>query len=159
MPHYEVAVAVLMNGEKIYIQRRPEEGLLGGLWELPGGKREGRETLEACVRREVFEETGLCATIIDRLDPVRHAYTHFKVTIHPFLCMGSGEERKKGAPHRWVSLGSLGRFAFPAANRKIFDQIRREQSEEAPRSSRLLIAAETRPHYGSAPRRLPRPSR
>jgi 8-oxo-dGTP pyrophosphatase MutT (NUDIX family) len=29
-----------------------------GMWGLPGGQREVRESLEACVIRELFEETG-----------------------------------------------------------------------------------------------------
>ncbi len=152
VPHHDIAVGILVRYDKIYIQRRPDDGLLGGLWELPGGKRERGETLEACVRREVLEETGLTAEVYGRLALVRHAYSHFKVTLHPFLCRSSGAARTPPAlPHRWVSVRSLHRYAFPTANKKIFEDLTRRIRAGAP--SALPIAAETPPRYGieSAP--------
>src|SRR5258707_10284999 len=58
VPHKEVAIGVIWDGDRFYVQRRAEEGLLGGLWEFPGGKREKGETFEECLRREIREETG-----------------------------------------------------------------------------------------------------
>lgn len=43
-PFYEVAVGVILRRGRVLISRRPEEGLLGGLWEFPGGKVEGGES-------------------------------------------------------------------------------------------------------------------
>ena len=56
IPHYEVTAAVIQKGGKILITQRPEKGLLGGLWEFPGGKQKPGESLEECLKREIAEE-------------------------------------------------------------------------------------------------------
>ncbi len=51
----------LFFGEKLLVYLRDErDGLLySGMWDLPGGGREGNESPEACVLRELDEEFGL----------------------------------------------------------------------------------------------------
>ncbi|MFQ5751941.1 MAG: A/G-specific adenine glycosylase, partial [bacterium] len=58
-PHFHVAVGIIWKQGKILIDQRPQEGLLGGLWEFPGGKQETGETLEECLKREIQEEMGI----------------------------------------------------------------------------------------------------
>lgn len=59
------AKIALFNGPEILVYRRDRTPVLlhAGRWDLPGGGREGEETPEQCVLREVEEEFGL------RLDP------------------------------------------------------------------------------------------
>jgi A/G-specific adenine glycosylase len=63
IPHWSVGAAVLRRGGKVLIARRPEGGLLGGLWEFPGGKCERGESLAACVQRELEEELGIAVKV------------------------------------------------------------------------------------------------
>ena len=58
-PHYEIVVAVIAKNGRYLLGRRPTGGLLGGLWEFPGGKVESGETHEAALLREVREELGM----------------------------------------------------------------------------------------------------
>ncbi|HQF97959.1 MAG: A/G-specific adenine glycosylase, partial [Acidobacteria bacterium] len=51
-------VAVIRKNGRVLLQKRPETGLLAGLWEFPGGKVEAGETLRAALRRELREERG-----------------------------------------------------------------------------------------------------
>ncbi|MEM3165074.1 MAG: A/G-specific adenine glycosylase [Halobacteria archaeon] len=125
VPRHEAAVGVVRRGERILIALRPSAGLLGGLWELPGGKRKPGESLAGCAAREIAEETGLRVRAGRRLATVEHAYTHFKVTLHAYECaVAGGRARPIGcAEVRWVRPRELENYAFPRANRKLFEQI------------------------------------
>jgi len=125
-PHYDIVVGLIQREDKILIQRRPETGLLGGLWEFPGGKVESGEQGEAALRREILEETDLQVTIGDKVGTIQHAYTHFKITMTAWYCESSqGIARTHAATeNRWVTLDELKNFAFPKANNKILDLIK-----------------------------------
>jgi len=83
-PHFVAAVAVIEHQGRWLVQRRAPSGLLGGLWEFPGGTVEPGETPEAACRRELVEETGLTGVALTPVGEVRHSYSHFSVTIHVF---------------------------------------------------------------------------
>lgn len=125
-PHKEIAAAVVWKGGRVLIGRRPAEGLLGGLYELPGGKREPGETLEQACAREVLEETGLRVEVRDRLATVEHAYTHFSITLTVFHARPlGGRLRARGVEDlRFVTLDELEAYAFPRANRRILEVLR-----------------------------------
>jgi A/G-specific adenine glycosylase len=126
IPHREIAIGVVHHKGKVLIALRPAEGLLGNLWEFPGGKRDEGESLAECCRREIKEETGLDVEIRDTFAIVPHAYTHFRITIYAFHCRYlSG----KAQPHtsqaiRWVTLDELDDYAFPKANKEIIAKLR-----------------------------------
>ncbi len=121
VPHYEICVGIVRKRGRILIDRRPEEGLLGGLWEFPGGKRERGESREECVRREVLEELGIRVRVGRKVAVVRHAYSHFRVTIHAYECaFVSGRPRAiRCSAWKWARPSELSRYAFPAANARI----------------------------------------
>ncbi len=126
LPFYTVAVGVIYRSGRILIDKRKSEGLLGGLWEFPGGKKQRGESLEAALRREVREELGITVRVGRLLAVVDHAYSHFRVRIHAFECTYvSGTPRCIAcAACKWVRPGDLGRYAFPAANKKIIEILR-----------------------------------
>lgn len=125
VPVHTIAVGIIADGQKILITRRPIEGLLGGLWEFPGGKVENQETSEAACIREIKEETGLGVKITGYLTRIHHAYTHFKIKMDVFYCRKINGRTRLNGPidHRWISLGDIGRFAFPKANNKFIPLI------------------------------------
>lgn len=121
VPHYTVTAAVIQRDGRVLIARRPPNGLLGGLWEFPGGKQEPGETLAECLEREIMEELGVGIKVGEEMGVFKHAYTHFKVTLHAFTC-----DLTDGEPHpvetselRWELPEHLGKFPMGKIDRKI----------------------------------------
>ncbi|USR90592.1 A/G-specific adenine glycosylase [Phormidium yuhuli AB48] len=135
LPHKQIGVAVIWNDhQQILIDRRPEEGLLGGLWEFPGGKLEAGESYPDCIRREIQEELAIEVEVGEHLITVSHAYSHFKVSLHVYHCRHlSGEPQALESQEiRWVTLEELDEFPFPKANSKIIAALREAQGTKSP---------------------------
>ena len=108
------------------ITRRKTDGLLGGLWEFPGGKiRDAESAEDACVR-EIQEETGISVRVQSRLTQVKHAYTHFKIVMDVFICRYvEGSVQLNGpSDYCWATLDELERYPFPGANRKFMNLLK-----------------------------------
>jgi A/G-specific adenine glycosylase len=84
IPHHQAAAGVILQKGKVLIGRRPEEKLLGGLWEFPGGRREPGESLKQCLKRELKEELGISVDVGPELGAFEHTYTHFSIAVHAF---------------------------------------------------------------------------
>ena len=125
MPHHDVAAAVMWRRGRVLVCRRPAEGLLGGLWEFPGGKREPGESLEHACVREVGEETGLAVEVLRPFLSIDHAYTHFRITLHLFHCRAArGRPRTLQCEEaRFVEVGALADLPFPSANRRAIERL------------------------------------
>jgi A/G-specific adenine glycosylase len=121
VPHFIVTAAVLKRGGKILLARRPSKGLLGGMWEFPGGKMEPGESLEACLVREIREELGVEIRVSTAVGVYKHAYTHFRITLHAFLCeIAEGEPKAlEAAELAWVSPTDLGHYPMGKVDRQI----------------------------------------
>lgn len=124
-PHYDVAVGIIWKGDEILITKRPDDGLLGGLWEFPGGKCQPTESLQDCVRREILEEVNVRVRDLRHFVTVRHGYSHFRVTLHVFEGLyAGGRPRCRGCTAwAWVSPQDLHKYAFPSANHKIIRKL------------------------------------
>jgi A/G-specific adenine glycosylase len=114
---------VVRSDGAVLLARRPDDGLLGGLWEFPG------EPL-----------TGPVAGVVDGaepvaspgLRPVRHTFSHKRVTYRPELVRARGPAGTAGEPAMkepgagdlaWVRAPDLDAFALPVAQRKIAAQL------------------------------------
>ena len=128
LPFQVIGVGVVLNTDGyVLIDQRLEEGLLGGLWEFPGGKQEPGESIEACIERELKEELGIVISVGEELITLDHAYSHKKLRFVVHLCAWvSGDPQPLASQQvRWVSPDQLDTFAFPAANSKMIEALRR----------------------------------
>jgi len=134
LPIKVIGVAVIWNQQgQILIDRRREEGTMGGLWEFPGGKLEPGETIAQCIQREIYEELGIEISVGEHLITIDHAYTEFQVTLVAHKCI-----HVEGVPQtiecseiRWVSLDELDKFTFPAANLRIIAALREQKHQSS----------------------------
>jgi A/G-specific adenine glycosylase len=131
-PHYDVVAGIIwQNGNrgsdaKFLIAQRPLNGLLGGLWEFPGGKQEDGETLPEALQREIQEELAIDIQVGDFQTSVKHAYTHFRITLHAFHATHlSGDPQHIGVKdHAWVTLADLETYAFAVTDLKIIASLK-----------------------------------
>jgi A/G-specific adenine glycosylase len=132
VPHYDVAIGIVHDRGRVFIDRRPYGGMLGGLWEFPGGKVEAGEEPEDALARELREEFGMTVEAKEALPPVDHCYTHMKVTLHPFLCRLTGMDPRAGEdrPFRWVLPEEFPGYPMPRANRKVIEALFRVPRSE-----------------------------
>jgi A/G-specific adenine glycosylase len=131
VPHYTVTAAVLWRDGKVLLAKRPSKGLLGGMWEFPGGKIEKDETLEACLAREIREELGAEIQVGEPFGVYQHAYTHFRITLHAFLCeLTDGEPKPiEAAELAWVSLVDLDHYPMGKVDRQIARKLAPREDE------------------------------
>ncbi|OGP34253.1 MAG: A/G-specific adenine glycosylase [Deltaproteobacteria bacterium GWC2_65_14] len=120
IPHRSAAAAVILDGRgRVFIARRPPEGLLGGMWEFPGGEPAQGESPERFLVREIRIRWGMTIAAPERLPPVRHAYSHFRVTLVPVRFLRRAGAAPKGGEWRWISPEELEKVPFPGAARKL----------------------------------------
>ena len=128
----EVSAAVILKNGKTYIQQRPHKGLMGGLWEFPGGKLEKSESPEEALHREIQEELGVQIEVGEKILTIKHSYTKFRVTLHVFLCrLPKGRIKATSCEQwKWVTIKGLEAYPFPSANVKILEYLRGPRPQE-----------------------------
>ncbi|MCW9707696.1 A/G-specific adenine glycosylase [Fodinibius salsisoli] len=125
-PHHQIGVGIIMReDDNVLIALRPDDAMLGGLWEFPGGKQEEDEQMEDTVKRELQEELNVEVSITKPFMKLDHAYSHFKITMHAYLCeLESGTPKPKSSQEiRWIPIDELEDYPFPKANRKLTEKL------------------------------------
>lgn len=126
VPTLTVTAGVLRRGNTVLLTKRPADGLLGGMWEFPGGKQEPGETLPECLSRELREELDIDVAVGEEMGVFKHAYSHFRVVLHTFECAIVGGEPRPLASDglEWVPVERLGGFAMGKIDRMIAGKIK-----------------------------------
>ncbi len=96
LPRREWVAALVEDEGKILAVRRRPQGLLGGLWELPGGEVLPDEEHPQALARILRVHLGLEAAVGEQLATVRHAYSHFQVKVHLYRCAVRGTPTPSG---------------------------------------------------------------
>ncbi len=122
VPHHRIVVGIVSDADgRVLIARRPDEAMLGGLWEFPGGKVEPGEGDEQALRRELREELGIDVGPLTAFHTLKHAYSHFKITLSAYRSTLSYGMPKPLASKelKWVTIEELKHHPFPKANRTL----------------------------------------
>ena len=112
-------VGIIEKKGKILIQKRPESGLLAGLWEFPGGKVKPGESRVRALVREIEEELGTGVAESKFLIKVQHAYTEFRVDLSAFVVRLISDPDPRPGRRKWIALKALPKYPFPSGSVKI----------------------------------------
>ena len=109
-PQRRVVWLVLRAGNAVLLARRPPRGVWGGLWGFP--EFTARRLATGAVRRR----TGTDPVRLERLGPIRHAFTHFELEIEPLLCELDADEAwaLPAAGETWYNLRDPPRVGLAA---------------------------------------------
>ncbi len=145
-----VGVAVMVaepgkNGSpRVLLRRRPQEGLLGGMWEFPGEEwqREGgggdgasppkpdRAALHAAAAKAAAEEGWAGLEPGQHLGTVEHRFSHRQARYHVFLfrvpAHGEGALDEGDGGRMWHPVILLDEVALSAGQARIRDLVREE---------------------------------
>lgn len=123
-----IAAAVIEQNGKIFIAQRAKNDALYGKWEFPGGKVEEKETLEECLRRELFEELDIIATVGQYLctSTFYHKDTIFDMCMFKVTTFTGTIKLKEHSASAWVSRKELSLYSFPEPDLPVVDFLQKE---------------------------------
>ena len=122
----EVVAAMIRDGERIFICRRPLDKAQGGKWEFPGGKIEPGESGETALMRECREELGVTLAVGEALADVIQEYPGRTVhlTLYAARIVDGTPQRLEHSEMRWIAPEQLDEFDWCAADARLIEQLR-----------------------------------
>jgi A/G-specific adenine glycosylase len=118
--HGRAAVICDASGRYLIV-RRPDEGLLGGLWGFPNALLAGAQPPDEQFRQAMSEQLGIEVEVGATVARVKHAYTHFRLALDVVVC-----DLVAGAPQpiaysdvRWLAIEEIAQVAIAATDHKI----------------------------------------
>lgn len=123
-PYAIAGAAIFDASDRLFLMQ--SSGKFGAQWIIPGGKVSFGETLEAAVRREVVEETGLELRDVQLLgtrefiEPMRHFICfEFQARLH-----GDGKVslNNEARTFRWCSRKDLDQIEVAPLTRALIDE-------------------------------------
>jgi len=123
IPHYPYLAGVIWYRQQVLIHRRSPKGLLGGLWEFPGGRVEETEKSFDLQFADLLKEVIGCEIKpVRKFRPwwiLRHTFTHFKMTLHVVEGEIKGVKRIPFSDWKWTGVDQLALYPFSATHKKI----------------------------------------
>jgi len=127
IPHYETVAGIVIKKGTVLLTRRKPNGLLGGLWEFPGGRMTPDESPETACARSLKETVNLTVDDCSRITRVKHAYTHFKITVDVYICRYRSGRVKLNGPTDfcWIKPKQIETYPLPKSNHKFLPALYR----------------------------------
>ena len=130
VPVRQRAAALVLKGDRFLILRRPAEGFLGGMWELPATEIPPGEDVHTRLLNALgkhVKQADLSISAITHLTTIRHAYTHFKLEMSLFLVETDPPilPAPSNSHRRWIGWKNIGEYPFHKAIHKCFPAIRK----------------------------------
>ena len=115
-----VAAFVLERDGRYLVRQRPARVVNQGLWEFPSIELNNGLALPQLARKHL----GLDLVRARTLSTIRHTITRYRITMDVFRCPAP---RKSIIDGKWLTLRELRKLPFPSADRRILEQICRDE--------------------------------
>ena len=124
----DVVAALIRDGERFLICKRPAHKARALMWEFPGGKVEAGERPRDALIRECMEELDITLDVGELYMQVTHEYPDIQIRLSLYeAVIASGELRSK--EHEalcWILPREIPDYEFCPADVDIIHRIRRE---------------------------------
>jgi len=125
IPTKKVAAVLIEHEDSLLISKRPENGLLGGLWELPNYELNNGDIPVDILKRKLEDDFDYDIKIGEKLGVIDHAFTHFKMNVTLYQCKVTNPTVSEPGI-KWVHFSDLNQYAFSKANHKLFQLVEKE---------------------------------
>ena len=140
-----LVAGIVRRGGRLLVVQRPDEGMLGGLWEFPGGRREAGESPGKAVARTCHEQAGVRIGAAEPVCKVAHTYSHFSIDVDVYKCreLSRTTVTRGNRRIRWIWPSALRDYPMHTAARKIVHHLGLDEKrvESPPRIPLPSIAA------------------
>jgi A/G-specific adenine glycosylase len=113
------ALAVLHAADRVLVERRPPEGMLGGMWSFPEREITDGAEAEAAVRALAADRALHVAGEAVALPACRHEFTHLHATYVPWALAVTEPRLREGESTAWIAARGPVRVALPTAQRRV----------------------------------------
>jgi A/G-specific adenine glycosylase len=112
LPERIAGFVLISDGQRLLLERRPPHGLWGGLLVPPEG--------EAAA---VLAWLGLQPESHRALAPLKHSFTHFRLTLEPVLCVVKPTAAVNEPGLQWVAIDTAATAGVPTPIRKLIERL------------------------------------
>jgi len=133
------ALAILRRGPRVLVQKRPDRGLLAGMWAFPEREVESPREAEGVALRLCRELGAAPAGPPTRYGIYEHRFTHLHATYLPYV-VPVGAQVPGGCGIAWVEPGEDTDLALPVTQRRILSDLAPETPSTARAARRATRA-------------------
>jgi A/G-specific adenine glycosylase len=102
---------LLVHENRVLLERRPPSGVWGGLWAFP--------EVRGATAKASAARFGCTIANARKLPSFEHAFTHFRLEVHPVLCKVR-KVTKRQRRYRWFQVAEAAQAAVPSPVRRLF---------------------------------------
>ena len=112
LPERRASFVLISDGRSLLLERRPPHGVWGGLLVPPEGEVGA-----------VLTRLGLHAESRRDLAPLKHSFTHFRLTLEPVLCIVKPAPTIGEPGMNWIAIDAAAASGVPTPIRKLIERI------------------------------------
>lgn len=123
VPEKDVMMLIIVNGDEVLLQQRPDNGIWGGLLSLPELPPNDDADAAALTVRSAMKPFGIIAAY-RQLRPFSHVFTHFKLHISPYhVELKTRHSSVADATYVWYPIAKLAGAPLPAPVKKLLSEV------------------------------------